>query len=100
MATSESFASGKNLKLRVSHHGWFSAIYFGSRSVNKTTKTVIFVVLFALLPLAIPRLQQKLSVKGQAYREMLPDAHELIAFKHQSVSATTLATSETVENSI
>ena len=101
MATSESLAN-KNLKLRlrVSHHGWFSSIYFGSRSTNKAAHTIVFVVLFALLPLAIPRLQQKLSVKGQSYREILPDAHELIAFKHQSVSASTLATNETVDTAV
>ena len=100
MATSESFAPGRNLKLRVVHHGWFSAIYFGSRHVSKAAQTILFIVLFALMPLAIPRLQQRLSVKGQSYRELLPDARELVAFKHQSVSATTLATNETVDSAV
>ena len=64
--------------------------------INKPSRTILFVVLFALAPLFFPHLKDKLSVKGQTYRQLLPDARDLIAFKQHSASATTL-TNETVE---
>jgi len=69
----------------------------GISKINKPARTIIFVVLFALLPLAIPRVKDKLVVKGQNYRELLPDARELVAFKQHSASSTALSTTEIVE---
>src|SRR5262245_19994606 len=66
-------------------------------NINKPSRTILFVVLFALAPLSIPHLKDKLTVKGQTYRQLLPDARDLIAFKQHSASATTLTTNETVE---
>src|SRR5258707_14245157 len=48
---------------------------------GKTGRTICLVLLFAALPLLLPRLQRPLSWKGQDYKAMLPDVHELIAFK-------------------
>jgi lysophospholipase L1-like esterase len=61
---------------------------------GKAARTILFVILFALLPLMIPRLQAKLSIKGQSYRELLPHARELVSFKQNSASDTTFATGE------
>ena len=65
--------------------------------ISKPARTIFFVIMFAVLPLAIPHVKDKLSVKGQTYRQLLPDARDLIAFKQHSASATTLTTNETVE---
>jgi lysophospholipase L1-like esterase len=56
--------------------------------LSKPSRTLLFVLLFAIAPLLSSRLQQRLSVKGQSYREMLPSAHDLIAFKRGSESST------------
>ncbi|PYS73065.1 MAG: hypothetical protein DMF69_05905 [Acidobacteria bacterium] len=61
---------------------------------NKPARTVIFIVLFTVAPLAIPPLQNKLSVKGESYRELLPHARDLVTFKQNSATATTLAAAE------
>src|SRR5215470_8725868 len=61
---------------------------------DKSVRTIAFVIIFALLPLMIPRLQAKLVLKGQSYRELLPHAAELVSFKRHSVSVNTLPTNE------
>src|SRR5258708_14815643 len=48
---------------------------------GKTGRTICLVLLLAALPLLLPRLQRPLSWKGQEYKAMLPDVHELISFK-------------------
>src|SRR5437016_6795305 len=48
---------------------------------GKTGRTICLVLLFAALPLLLPRLQRPLSWKGQDYKAMLPDISELISFK-------------------
>ena len=48
---------------------------------GKTGRTISLVLLFAALPLLLPRLQRPLSWKGQDYKAMLPDVRELISFK-------------------
>lgn len=48
---------------------------------GKTGRTICLVLLFAALPLFLPRLQRPLSWKGQDYKAMLPDVRELISFK-------------------
>jgi len=61
---------------------------------GKPARMIFFVVLFALLPLAIPRLQARLVIKGQNYRELLPHASELVSFTQHSASANTLPTND------
>ena len=58
---------------------------------SKPSRTILFVIVFAMAPLVIPGLRDRLSVKGESYRELLPHASELVSFKQRSVSATTLA---------
>jgi hypothetical protein len=59
---------------------------------SKPARTILFVILFALAPLGIPGLRDRLSVKGESYSELLPHANELVSFKQHSASATTLTT--------
>ena len=49
--------------------------------IGKPAQTILLVVMMAGLPLFIPRLGSALSLKGQSYREMLPNPHELISFR-------------------
>ena len=58
--------------------------------LSKPAQTILFVFIFASLPLFIPRLANMLSSKDQAYREMLPDPHELISFKSSGASDTSI----------
>jgi lysophospholipase L1-like esterase len=51
------------------------------RLLSKPAQTILLVILLAVLPLLIPGLGRKLSLKGQPYREILPSLHELISFK-------------------
>ena len=48
---------------------------------TKPARTILLTGLFLLLPLLIPRLGQAIKLKGQSYREMLPNPEELISFK-------------------
>jgi lysophospholipase L1-like esterase len=63
---------------------------------SKPTRTIVFVIIFALAPLAIPGLRDRLSVKGESYPALLPHASELVSFRQHSASATTLATSSDI----
>src|SRR6185295_8557735 len=65
---------------------------------SKPSRTILFVILFAMAPLFIPGLRDRLSVKGESYRELLPHASELVSFKQHSASATTLATANESAN--
>lgn len=47
----------------------------------KPAQTMLFVFIFASLPLFIPSLGNMLGMKDQPYGEMLPDPRELITFK-------------------
>src|SRR6185436_12468329 len=73
-------------KLKTS---WLLSAWLG-----KPARTILFVILFALAPLAVPRLESKLTVKGESYRALLPQARELVAFKQHSASSTTLGTTD------
>jgi lysophospholipase L1-like esterase len=64
---------------------------------SKPSRTILIVIVFALAPLGIPGLRDRLSVKGESYRELLPHASELVSFQQHSASATTLANSEVSE---
>lgn len=57
---------------------------------SKSARTIALVVILAMLPLAMPRLQARLPLKGQSYQEVLPRFRELIAFNKNSASATTI----------
>ncbi len=59
-----------------------SRIIFG-----KTTRTVLLTAAMALLPMAIPRLERALGIKGQNYRQMMPNPRELITFKGSQTKA-------------
>ncbi len=48
---------------------------------GKPAQTILLTGLLLLLPLIIPRLGQAITLKGQSYREMLPNPGELISFK-------------------
>lgn len=49
--------------------------------IRKPVRTILLTALLLLLPLIIPRLGQAIRIKGQSYREMLPNPVELISFK-------------------
>ena len=49
--------------------------------LSKPAQTILFVFIFASLPLFIPSLGQMLGLKDQPYTELLPDPRELITFK-------------------
>jgi lysophospholipase L1-like esterase len=57
---------------------------------GKTARTMLLTAALALLPLVIPRLGAVLGIKGQTYREMLPNPHELISFKGSQANAADL----------
>lgn len=69
-------------------------------SSNKSARTIFFVILFALVPLAVPPLQHKVSLKGENYRELLPSPSELVAFKQNSAPPVTIASTETSSESV
>ncbi|MBA2733054.1 MAG: hypothetical protein H0U54_09225 [Acidobacteria bacterium] len=54
--------------------------------LSKPAQTILFVFIFASLPLFIPTLGQMLGMKDQPYGEMLPDPRELITFKSSGAS--------------
>ena len=54
---------------------------------SKAARTILFVLVFATVPLVFPRLQQHLVIKGESYKEMLPSVKDLIAFRHNSAPA-------------
>ncbi|HEY0379216.1 MAG TPA: GDSL-type esterase/lipase family protein [Pyrinomonadaceae bacterium] len=49
--------------------------------LSKPARTIIFVFIFAALPLFVPSLGQMLGLKETPYSDLLPDPHELITFK-------------------
>jgi lysophospholipase L1-like esterase len=56
--------------------------------LSKPAQTILFVFIFASLPLFIPSLGNMLGMKDQPYSEMLPDPHELVSFKSSGGAAT------------
>lgn len=54
--------------------------------LSKPAQTILLVILLAVLPLLIPRLGTVLTIKGQAYRKILPSPRELISFKGSATS--------------
>jgi lysophospholipase L1-like esterase len=54
--------------------------------LSKPAQTILFVFIFASLPLFIPSLGRMLGMKDQPYNEMLPDPRELITFKSSGSS--------------
>ena len=49
--------------------------------LTKPTRTILFVFIFAALPLFIPSLGTMLGLKDTPYSDLLPDPRELITFK-------------------
>lgn len=54
--------------------------------LSKPAQTILFVFIFASLPLFIPGLGKMLGMKDQPYGDMLPDPRELITFKSSGSS--------------
>src|ERR1044071_7311347 len=54
--------------------------------LSKPAQTILFVFIFASLPLFIPSLGKMLGMKDQPYGDMLPDPRELITFKSSGSS--------------
>jgi lysophospholipase L1-like esterase len=48
---------------------------------RKPARAILLMLVLALLPLFIPRLAAVLGLKGQSYREMLPNPHDLVTFR-------------------
>jgi lysophospholipase L1-like esterase len=48
--------------------------------VSRPAQTIVLVAVFMVAPLLIPGMANRLSLKGQAYREMLPSPRDLISF--------------------
>ncbi|MDT4953508.1 MAG: hypothetical protein QOJ02_1646 [Acidobacteriota bacterium] len=55
--------------------------------LSKPAQTILFVFIFASLPLFIPTLGNMLGMKDQPYKEMLPDPHDLVTFKSSGGNA-------------
>src|SRR5947209_2465648 len=55
--------------------------------LSKPAATILFVFIFAAIPLFVPSVGSWLSSKDQSYREMLPDPHELVTFKSSGGSS-------------
>src|SRR5437870_4214289 len=66
--------------------------------LGKPAQTILLVVLLAMAPLFIPRLEKVLSFKGQGYRAMLPNPRELVSFKAKNTGPSVIGpNTETVE---
>jgi lysophospholipase L1-like esterase len=57
-------------------------------TLTKPVRTILLTVLLMLLPLIIPRLGEVIRIKGQSYREMLPNPAEMISFKGSQTNPT------------
>ncbi|HKQ99380.1 MAG TPA: GDSL-type esterase/lipase family protein, partial [Pyrinomonadaceae bacterium] len=55
--------------------------------LSKPAQTILFVFIFASLPLFIPSLAGMLGMKDQPYSDLLPDPHELVTFKSSGGSS-------------
>jgi lysophospholipase L1-like esterase len=64
--------------------------------LSKPAQTILFVFIFASLPLFIPSLGNMLGMKEQPYGDMLPDPRELITFKSSGSSDSSIPGSGTV----
>jgi lysophospholipase L1-like esterase len=64
---------------------------------GKTGRTILFVAFFVLLPLFVPTLEKRLSLKDQPYRQMLPNLRELASFKQNSAPIISVATQPGVQ---
>lgn len=65
----------------------------------KPLRTIVFVLLFAALPLFIPRLRAGLSLKGENYSELLPHPRELVTFRqNKNASSGVVPTSAATES--
>ena len=63
----------------------------------KPARTILFVLIFASVPLFIPRLRHVLSLKGETYSQILPNPRELISFKANRAAAATVIPGSAVE---
>jgi lysophospholipase L1-like esterase len=68
-------------ELRQAHDldGYRNSVLF-----SKPSRTLALVLILSFAPLLSQSAQKILSVKGQSYREMLPSAHDFIAFKQDA----------------
>jgi lysophospholipase L1-like esterase len=60
---------------------------------GKTGRTIGLVFVLAVLPLLLPRLGMLIGSKGQDYKAMLPNIHELVSFKSNRSAPETIAMS-------
>jgi lysophospholipase L1-like esterase len=58
--------------------------------LSKPAQTILFVFIFAALPLFIPQLGIMLGLKDQPYGDILPDPRELITFKSSGASESSI----------
>ncbi|HXD32417.1 MAG TPA: GDSL-type esterase/lipase family protein [Pyrinomonadaceae bacterium] len=65
----------------------------------KPAQTIAFVLLFAAVPLLVPRLRTGINLRGENYREMLPQIRELVTFKTNQGSGSTIVPGATVVES-
>jgi lysophospholipase L1-like esterase len=59
-----------------------SRVIFG-----KTTRAILLTAALAMVPFLIPRLENALAIKGESYREMLPNPRDLITFRGSQTNA-------------
>src|SRR5437773_3507390 len=59
----------------------------------KPARTILFVLLFASLPLFIPRLRNAVKIRGEGYKDMLPNLRELVSFKTNKAAGATVVPS-------
>lgn len=68
-----------------SEPSWRSEVLLG-----KPAQLILMVICLAMMPLLIPSLGKYLSFKGQSYRAILPNPHELISFRIRTPPASVI----------
>jgi lysophospholipase L1-like esterase len=68
---------------------WRSDVLLG-----KPAQLILMVTCLAIMPLLIPSLGRFLSFKGQSYRAILPNPHDLISFRARTSPASVIGGSE------
>lgn len=65
----------------------------------KPARTILFVLVFASLPLFVPRLRANINLRGENYRDLLPRVRELVTFKSNKGAGATIVPSSVVTES-
>jgi lysophospholipase L1-like esterase len=71
-------------------HFWTSHSEIKNVLLSKPAQTLFLVAVLALAPLAVPQLQERLSVRGERYRDLLPGVNEFVAFHQNKAPASAL----------